>query len=240
MKFSLIHPSRHRPSWCFDTMEKWLSRSTFNDLEYIISLDYDDEMLTYYKQEYLDHARDIKMLYAENKCCVDAVNYAAKYAVGDILIVVSDDFNDPPQDWDRFILEAVKEKTDWILKTQDGQQPWIITLPIMDRIYYNRFGYIYHPEYEHMYADTDMTSVAEYLGLKITSNLRIPHNHYSVTGKVDDVTIKANATYPHGYLVYKKRFLENFGIPISEIKGMITEHSHLHWLQQNGLKQPEI
>lgn len=232
MKFSIIHPSRHRPAFCFDTMEKWFAMAENNDIEYIISLDYDDETLPYYKNEFLDHNKDIKMVYMKNKSAVDAINYAASLTTGDIIIVLSDDFNEPLPNWDRQVLDFIDGRTDWILKTQDGAQPWIITLPIMDREFYNRFGYIYYPEYLHMFSDTDLTSVADYLGKKLTCDLFFKHNHYTVTGKWDKVTVKADSTYPQGGELYKRRFFEDFDVqnPV----GHITEPSHLQWMRANG------
>ena len=92
---------------------------------------------------------DFYSIIAKNKNLVDAANNGAKICTGDLPILISDDF-DCPENWDLLLLDAIKDKQDFVLKTFDGIQKWIVTLPIMDRIYYEKQGYIYHPEYQHM------------------------------------------------------------------------------------------
>jgi len=88
-----------------------------------------------------------------------------------------------------------------------------MTLPILDRVYYERFGYIYHPDYLHMFCDQEMTAVAHMLGKAVTLPLLFPHNHYS-TGKfiMDIINLKNNATWIQGEKVFNRRKLSNFGI----------------------------
>jgi len=221
-------------------MEKWLAMAENKDIEYIISLDYDDETLHQYKMEFLEHGKDVKMIYNDNRSAVGAINYAASCTTGDIIIVVSDDFSEPLQNWDRLILDEIGDRKDWILKTQDGQQPWIITLPIMDRAYYNRFGYVYYPEYLHLFCDTEMTNVADYLDRKITSNLLFRHNHYTVTGHWDDLSVKSNQTWQQGEALYLQRYRENFGIAAEDIKKVNFDNSHIQWLNSKGMQIPQL
>jgi aspartyl-tRNA synthetase len=171
---SVIHPSRSRIKQSKKTTYDWRWFAGHKDFELIVSCDLDDPELEEYKKWY-----DGNILVSENKSSVEAINNAAKIAKGDILIVVSDDTSCCDL-WDTALLKIVEGKTDWILKTQDGIQPWIITMPIMDRAYYNRFGYIYNPAYKHLFADTELTCVSDITGRKITSNLLFPHNHYSI------------------------------------------------------------
>lgn len=205
---SLIHPSRSRPSKSAETMDKWVL-SQRSDIEIIVSVDHDDPFLSEYQSIY--HPK--YLLIGKNKSAIEAINSAAAKSTGDILIVVSDD-TDCPKGWD-FVLEMeISGKTDWILKTQDGIQPWIITMPVMDRAYYNRFGYIYYPEYEHLFCDTELTCVADITGRKITSNLMFPHKHYSVTKeKPDDLHKRNDATWRQGEELFLKRYDMNFGLP---------------------------
>lgn len=230
MKLSVLHPSRGRPQKSFDTIRGWMgSRSKCGvEVEFIIMLDEDDPELKNYNAIYKFDNKDYSYFrhYVDNnKSSVEAINTAAKCALGDIFIVVSDD-TEPLKCWDCVLEKELAGKTDFILKTQDGIQPWIITQPILDRAYYNRFGYIYHPGYQHLFCDTELTCVADILGRKITSNLLFPHNHYSI-GKatLDSVYSKNDRTNEQGEKLFLERYARNFDLPKGnpiQDKGLIS------------------
>lgn len=226
---SIIHPSRSRPEMSSKTISKWINQCSdrFN-FEIIVSLDVDDPNLNDYKKIYFQF-HGIYAAY-NNRSAIDAINNAAKIARGDIIMVVSDDTDCFPG-WDTALLKEVKGKTDWILKTQDGIQKYIITMPVMDRVYYNRFGYVYYPEYKHMFCDLELTCVADLTGRKLTSNLMFPHNHYSL-GKAqkDQVSIKADATWNQGEKLFIERYRKSFDLKLKDIKGQITDRGMIDWI----------
>lgn len=204
---SIIHPSRSRPQQAYITARKWLDNAGC-DCEYILSLDLGDPK--YDEYERLFSVAQIKT--NRNRSAIDAINKAAKVATGNMLLVLSDDFDCPPL-WGKQILDLTQGKEDWILKTYDGIQPRLITLPVMDRKYYERFGYIYFPEYRHMYADKELTEVAHITGRVIESNMQFLHKHYSVTDGIrDEVSICADATVEQGKKLYYERRAINFGL----------------------------
>lgn len=216
MKISIIHPTRNRPQQAFNTMQRWVGNAD-NDIEYVLSIDSDDTS---------DYSMfNCYVLIGDNKSAIEAINKAASnHITGDVLVVVSDDFNNPPPHWDSKLLRDIDGKKDFIVKTQDGLQPILITLPIMDKTYWQRFGYVYHPDYIHLFSDQEMTAVGHMLGKVITSSLVIPHNHYS-TGKTpkDGINIKNDRTWHQGETLFNERLKTNFGIenpviPYSEIK----------------------
>ena len=202
---SIIHPSRSRPEKSWKTCQEWMSKAHC-DVELIISLDSDDPRLKEYK-----FPADI-VIVNHNRSAVDAINNAAKIANGDILIVVSDD-TECFYGWGKAIEKLTVGKTDWVIKTQDGIQPWLITMPIMDRIYYDRFGYIYHPDYTHCFCDTELTLVADLLQRKIESNYSFPHAHHSIgRAEKDYVSERADSTFESGKKVFIGRRSNLFGI----------------------------
>jgi hypothetical protein len=222
MKISIIHASYGRPELAAKTATKWLSEMSLdNEHGYILSIDTADLLVSSYIPIYrtpitistLRNDKAFNHIINNTHTSVAAINNAASQSTGDIIIVISDDF-EPIKNWDIEILKVVEGKKDWILKTQDGTQPWIITLPIMDRAYYERFGYIYHPEYEHLFADTELTAVADYTGRKITSDLLFRHRHYSEKDgiKKDATSQKADRTWNQGEQLFLKHYEQNFGI----------------------------
>jgi hypothetical protein len=219
---SILHPTRSRPEKSWKTCNNWI-KNAHTDVELIISIDIDDP----HREEYLNTHRYLGTIVTSlNRSAVDAVNRAAEVAKGDILIVVSDD-TECTYGWGKHIEKMMHGKCDWILKTQDGIQLWIITMPLMDRTYYERFGYIYHPDYKHMYADTDLTCVAELTGCKIVTTFQFPHNHISANGQMaDNVTLKANATFESGRKVFKDRLSRMFDLPQDQIIGQLTQNHY--------------
>jgi len=203
MRISVIHPTRNRPKQAYQTWSNWYDKAD-NVFEYILSIDEDD------KYDYLEFP--CKVLTRPNKSAIEAINNAVKFITGDLIIVISDDF-DAPDHWDTLLLNELKDKTDFLLKTDDGLQPTLVTLPILDRVYYNRFGYVYHPDYKHMWADTEMTAVALMIGKCIKSDLSFPHLHYS-TGKSpkDEINVRNDATWKQGERLFNERLKTNFGI----------------------------
>lgn len=229
---SLLHPSRGRVDKSKATIEKWLSNSGYTDIEIIISIDSDDPQKDLYISEYSWQ----KVIINDNRSAVDAINNAAKESKGDIIIVVSDD-TDCPNNWANKILNAVSYREDFVLKVGDGIQNWLCTMPVIDRKYYERFGYIYYPEYSHMFCDTEFTHIADCLGKIIQRNdLRFPHEHYCVgKAKKDHINERADATWKQGMQLYLKRVRERFGLDSSiDIFNLSAgADSHLKWLKQN-------
>lgn len=191
------------------------------------------------KDQYLSFYSGVKnarVIIRNNRCAVDAINHAAEESTGEILIVVSDDTG-CVRYWDSIIEQATAGRQDFVLKVHDGIQNWIITMPIMDRVYYNRFGWIYHPNFKHMFCDTFLTHQADALKKVIWRNdITIPHNHYSVTrsGK-DDVSYKADSTLKEGENVYLNLIRQNLLIDgdIWNLSGYAD--SHLHWCRNKGI-----
>ena len=224
---SVIHPSRGRPQKSVGAISLWQG-FTNQQWELIISLDADDPKLNKYQDLY----SDCYVIINNSTSAVHAIKNAAKSASGDILMVVSDDTK-PIDLWSEKIHEEMQGKTDWILKTQDGIQNYIITNPIMDRAYYNRTGYIYHPDFQHMFCDTYLTCVADITGRKITSNLMFKHDHYSVNRTTPDALHKRNdATWKQGEELFIK-LMKEFS---PEERARITDPGMKNWLRNKGVR----
>jgi hypothetical protein len=207
---SLICPSRGRPQKSFETISKWIRKAGV-ELEVILSLDVTDPELTRYYQLYKETNAFILTL--DNKNAVEAINNAAKIAKGNIFIVVSDD-SDCCSAWAIKILKATEGKSDFVLKVRDGIQPKIITMPVLDKIYYQRDGYIYNPEYDHAWADREFSEVAYKRKRVITKNILFRHLHYSVLKdkRRDAQYEKTDATFNSGKQIFLRRQKINFGL----------------------------
>lgn len=222
-KISLIHPSRSRPKQANETIKNWLSKASDRaSLQYILSVDKDDKDLRRYKAIGIENGTYVAV--NRNKSAIEAINNAAKVSTANLIIVVSDDF-DCEYNWDEKLLKELEGKEDYIVKTQDGIQPTLITLPIMDRTYYNRFGYIYSEKYVHLFSDQEMTTVGHLLGKVITLNLLFEHMHYSVgKSKKDAINIRNDKSWNQGQSMFNERLKTNFGID-----NPVKQYSDIKW-----------
>lgn len=226
MKINIIFPSRNRPEQAEKTLKKWIENAyNKKNISIILSIDSNDTLLRRYER--LSNIDGVFVLVGKNKSAIEAINKSCKFCSGDVIVQIAEDFNEPPLHWDKLILEATNGKEDFLLKTQDGIQKTLVTLPIMDRKFYNRFGYIYYPGYQHLFSDQELTAVAHMTGRIITSDIYIPHNHYS-TGKTpkDAVNKKNDKTWNQGKKLFHERLSTNFGLSNSDI---VKPYSEIVW-----------
>lgn len=209
---SLIHATRGRPQKSFDTIRKWMMNAGMPGVELIVSTDQDDPTLQQYIDGYQNLRFPFTFLNLPNKSSVQAINAAAKVSRETIIMSVSDD-QEPSAQWAVRLLHYTKDRADFVMKTKDGIQPIMITLPIMDRKYYERDGYIYYPGYQHLFADQELTDVAHIRKKVLTKNIYFGHRHYSRTGAAADETYRKNeATYQQGKQLYLQRKKIKFGL----------------------------
>ena len=230
---TIIHPSRGRPELCYDTAKLFLENSSQDSINYFVSIDENDPK----KDFYINSKPDIvNLIVGETTSCIESLNFAAeKVNFSDVLIVVSDDFI-CQKGWDKKVRETIQDKKDFVLKTSDGVEPWIVTFPIIDRVYYNKFGYVYNPQYKHLFCDTEMTHIAEITG-KLIENKNIVFEHLATRATHDDeVNKKNNSTWWQGESTYLQRVKENFNLKEEEIIKKVSHSSHIEWLACKGIK----
>lgn len=216
-KISVLHPSYGRPALAMEAFLDWSTSSVYEvgeKIEYILSLSVKDPKLNEYKELFKDFEVSgiVRIIYSPYASMIEQVNLAAAYSGGNLIINTSDDFR-TPKNWDTLLLNALEGKEDYIVKTQDGIQPEIMTLPMMDRKYYERFEYIYPYEYKHFYGDEEIAEVGKILGKTITLDILFPHKHYTVGGMKKDATnIKNDKNFGADKKTFEARKKRNFDL----------------------------
>jgi hypothetical protein len=186
---ALIHPSRGRPDKARQAYEEWLNNADC-DFDYIISIDDSDPTHPKYYHNFED---DCQLIQHPNRSIVDAVNLACSHLVADIYVVMSDDFG-CPKGWDTIIKQSMPLDRPAVIQVRDTIQDEIVTLPILNRLMYEKLGYVYHPRYFSMFADNDLTECAKIHGELIKLDVVFEHRHY-VNGKsaMDDTYKRENS-----------------------------------------------
>jgi hypothetical protein len=170
---ALIHPSRGRPDKARQAYEEWLKNAD-EDFEYVISIDTSDPTQSKYFANFIN---DCDLVQGDNRSIVDAVNLACSHVVADIYVVMSDDFG-CPKGWDTIIKQAMPLDRPAVIQVRDTIQDEIVTLPILNRLMYEKLGHVYHPRYFSMFADNDLTECAKIHGELIKLDVVFEHRHY--------------------------------------------------------------
>lgn len=187
--FSLLHTSARPDQWQ-KIFRSWLDNCSAPDLvEYVLVVDERWGFSTDH-QDYLGILRpqDKLIFNTKRRCYVDGVNTAAKRSTGKILIVIADDQYCPSL-WDQRLLElstaGIRTRSDeFVVEVNTGtpmeHDRGIMVMPILSRKRYERYGYVFYPEYESMYADNDFCALARRDGCVIDMRDRtiFPHKHF--------------------------------------------------------------
>lgn len=233
MKISIIHASRSRPEQASEAISHWIDNMSGTIFwEYILSLDTTDPTTKEYPN--LKGGQNMRAIFNDNKNAVQAFNAGGRLASGDIVIAISDDFR-CFKNWDVAIVNALEGKSG-LLKTFDGVQKWICTLPIFTKDYLEEVGSIYNPTYEHQFCDTQLTHIADITKKLIVRNdIVFKHDHYSVTKTAKDaVTKKADSTWDSGKRTYLRNCKNKFGlgIDIFNLSPEAHQAGHVAWLKK--------
>lgn len=171
MKKILIQfPTRQRP----ERFKQYL----FRYLDYLkdkvnyqvhVSCDVDDETMNNDKMKKLiSFFPKVSISFNNNKTKIQAYNVGVTELDWDILIAASDDMWPLVEGYDNVIRKQFKKHFpdgDGILHFDDEiHSTKLSTLSVMDRKYYDRFHYIYHPSYKSFHCDNEYTDIAKELG----------------------------------------------------------------------------
>jgi len=160
-------PIRQRVEKLFSTLDKYYDFIQDKDnFQFVINIDTDDKSLN--NKEVLKRLGEYHNLIAivgnsTNK--IAAVNINMPEDGWDICVLVSDDMIPQVKGFDNVIRDKMQSyfpDTDGVLFFNDGhRQKELNTLCIFGIKYYQRFGYIYNPQYKTVACDREFTQVAD-------------------------------------------------------------------------------
>lgn len=168
MKILFKFATRSRPQKFLEHISNIFKTIADNDNYLIIvSADNDDNSMRDYRANPFD--KNIIIFHGTSQNKIHAINRdIEKASAWDILINTSDDMVFTQQGFDNIIREDMNKyfpDLNGFLHYNDGNQKSnVCTMSIMGRKYYERFGYIYNPEYKSVWCDVEQTEVAHLLG----------------------------------------------------------------------------
>lgn len=245
MRLLIKFPTRNRVKVFKDTFQKYYDRSSKqHPIQFLITMDADDNSMN--NQDIRDYFDSfpcpIKYCYGNSKSKIEAVNANLEGEDFDILLLASDDMVPCQQDYDSIIITKMQEHypdLDGVLHFNDGRVgSGLNTLSIMGKKMYDRFGYIYHPDYKSLWCDNEFHEVTQAMG-KVTyiDHVIIKHGWTDVTGN-DHLARRNNALYDRDRQMFLARQAKGFpkesvALPASEEKVRDAR-----WRQKQKLRRP--
>jgi hypothetical protein len=220
MKILVKIPTRSRPEQFFKVLDGYIFRQKTKDVTYLISLDQDDIMSDSSNILKLSRYGNVFYNVGYSATKVQAYNRDIHLVKDwDIIVVASDDMICVAEGWDETIQKEMKEwfpNTDGVLHHNDGYvKERLNTLPILGRKYFDRFGYVYNPEYKSLWCDNEFMEVAEILlRQKYFDTILFKHEHPANNSQVksDSLMQRNESMYWSDKEVYDKRKSYNFGL----------------------------
>ncbi len=222
MKILIKYPTRNRPQKFLETLKTLNSLSAdLSNIHLLVSYDTDDHTMTNevieQAKKYFHNGEYIAGLSANKiQACNRDLN-RTKF-IWDILVLMSDDMVCQVRNWDNLLREEMKKyypDKDGVLWHNDGYTgSKLNTMCILGKKYYNRFNYIYHPEYASLWCDNEFMEVANILKKQTyLDKVIFKHEHpANNNGKVDNL-LRHNETFFHkDKETYLKRKSNNFGL----------------------------
>jgi hypothetical protein len=170
MKLLIKFPTRNRKNKFFTVLKQY--QRLCEDIEntfFLITLDNDDdEMNSPEVADIFTTFKNIKYVYGDSTSKIHAINRDIETIdEWDIVLLASDDMTPKVKGYDNIIRNKMKEHypdTDGVLWFNDGHQGNNLnTLCILGKKYYERFNYIYHPEYKSVWSDNEFMLVGNIL-----------------------------------------------------------------------------
>ena len=132
------------------------------------------------------------------------------------MVLASDDMICQVQGWDEQIRKDMQRNfadLDGVLYYPDGYTQ-LNTMCIMGRAYYNRFNYIYNPDYNSLFCDDEFMQVSRFLKREYKSELVLfKHEHPVWKGEQYDPLMQRNESfYAVDKRIYEQRKRVNFGL----------------------------
>ena len=221
MKILIKFPTRNRKNKFFNTLKKYHNLcEDINNLKFLISIDEDDsemnnpdtlEILNTFKNTEVSIGNSLSKVHAVNRDVVSDGSW-------DIVLLASDDMIPQVKGYDKIIIDkmiSTYPDTDGVLWFNDGfQETRLNTLCILGKKYYERFNYIYYPEYKSTWSDNEFMTVSSILNKYTYFNeVIIKHEHPDWGyGNRDIIHDKNQNDLNYDINIYNNRKKINFGL----------------------------
>jgi hypothetical protein len=220
--FSLLHATARIPWGWKKAHDEWMaSADDPTTIEYLLAIDAAEvpNLPVDFGAPWTDNSgtEGIDIIHAPVYGSAPVWNCAAKHATGKILITIADDWQPCPH-WDTEIKKVIPDLNgEYVVEVSCGGEADVrrlMVFSILTRARYNRYGYIFHPDYLGLYADDDFTAMARRDNVVIDArHLMLPHMHFTAgLSPIDPIYQRqnSNASIMLGQQTYERRKAAGF------------------------------
>lgn len=240
MEILVKFPSRERPKAFEKTIKGYIKNQSTDYVRYLITLDNNDKFVSQYKMicdKLISEGIKLNYIISDSGSKIKAINRDMKALVmWDILVLASDDMICKQSGWDLILINEMTmyfPDTDGVLWHWDGADSkfsstkpkiendkligGLNTMCILGRKYYDRFGYIYHPDYLNLWCDNEFTEVSKLLNkVYYSGQVLFRHEHWANGSQYahtnDSLMKRTQLTFKKDQQVYNNRKQLNFNL----------------------------
>lgn len=240
MRMVIKFPTRGRPEKFATVLNKYINfLSGMHEVKFVVSFDHDDPTMNndnmWSMFNRLNAQLDGKIVPVCGKSTgkISAINADLDRVLSfrpDVILLASDDMIPVLGGYDDVIAKAMAKffpDTDGVLHFNDGfsGQDRLITLSILGRKYFDRFGYLYYPGYKSVFCDNEFTDVARMLGKVVyIDHVLIQHQWVGAVNPNDPLHRRNESVemYEHDKVIYLDRLANKFNLKPEEIVNVLV------------------
>jgi hypothetical protein len=217
-KLLIKFPTRNRPQKFLEVLTKYVQMATDKaNIQFIVSYDMDDYTMSPDVIKKAESLKNVKCIEGVSLSKIDACNRDIEEAGNwDIIVLASDDMIPVTIGWDQIIRNSMDQSypdLDGVLYFPDGYTT-LNTMCIMGKKYFDRFNYIYHPDYMSLWCDNEFMEVANSLGKQKKFNQTLFKHEHPANNKtrMDSLYLMNEKFYSADRITYMNRKKMNFGL----------------------------
>lgn len=227
MKILVKFPTRGREHFP-RILQRYQETRVTDDVHYLITVDSDDPVMTNWSMQNLislwgnQTTQTIEPIGKIGAINHGVTEYLEQHPEYDIILLASDDMYPVQRGWDQRIIndmERLYPDTDGVLWYNDGHTGnELNTMCILGKKYYQRFGYIYQPDYKALWCDNEFMDVANMLGKQTYSpDVLFEHKHpiYDRSIKQDYMNVRDSQQFLNDKAIYEQRKQRNFDLTVN-------------------------
>jgi len=230
MKILFKYATRSRPAWFKKTLMAYKSLlSGFHECEFVVTCDYDDVTMANTDVRKFMDKMNVHYYFGRSESKVAAINANMKKHSFDILVVVSDDMVPIVRKFDDIIVQDMLKyfpDLDGALHYNDLShcRDKVISLSILGRKLYDRFGYIYWHGYKSLWCDNEFTEICRQLKKVQWIDVCII-KHEWMKGGMDSLYKRNEALFNEDGRLFHKRIRQAFpGALQDETQSLLKPH----------------
>lgn len=215
-RFTIVHATNRPYGWQAAYAQYLRRADDKNCFDYVLVIDGDmSAEMDSVSKGFVGSQRSV-IINDQGKSYVAAANEGVRVCDKAPIVLMATDDMFPPERWDTLLWELfTSESNKHVAWVNDGVFPHIMTMQIFTRSWYERYGYVFKPEYGSMCGDNDFTQRAlrddVVMDVRERKELHWTHYHHRAGTRPLDSSDEVNQSaerYAQGYGQLRKDWPE--------------------------------